>query len=131
MKYQLTIVLRCESLPFCIRSPSKCQFPSCQEWDEDAGTIWVLIDYHHCPSMQLLTHFWDLIFCLSFLLYFRGRNFVIKYEDSFKSGNSECFILEHVDHDRPEANFFPLSHLLRTNLYSSLPKFDSVDTFFK
>ncbi|XP_057977782.1 uncharacterized protein LOC131164533 [Malania oleifera] len=33
---------------------------------------------------------------------FGGKNFVIKFEDSFKSGNSECFVLEHVDHDRPE-----------------------------
>ncbi|KAK6920392.1 Protein kinase domain [Dillenia turbinata] len=33
---------------------------------------------------------------------FGGKNFIIKYEDFFKSGNSECFVLEHVDHDRPE-----------------------------
>ncbi|CAD5176184.1 unnamed protein product [Musa acuminata subsp. malaccensis] len=33
---------------------------------------------------------------------FGGRNFVIKFEGSFKSGNSECFVLEHVKHDRPE-----------------------------
>ncbi|WOL07624.1 hypothetical protein Cni_G16369 [Canna indica] len=33
---------------------------------------------------------------------FGGRNFVIKYEGSFKNGNSECFVLEHVEHDRPE-----------------------------
>ncbi|XP_074574807.1 uncharacterized protein LOC141831349 [Curcuma longa] len=33
---------------------------------------------------------------------FGGRNFVIKYEGSFKSGNSDCFVLEHVEHDRPE-----------------------------
>ncbi|OVA11292.1 Protein kinase domain [Macleaya cordata] len=33
---------------------------------------------------------------------FGGRNFVIKYEGSFKSNNSECFVLEHVEHDRPE-----------------------------
>ncbi|KAJ3690474.1 hypothetical protein LUZ61_019638 [Rhynchospora tenuis] len=33
---------------------------------------------------------------------FGGRSFVIKYEGSFKSGNSECFLLEHVKHDRPE-----------------------------
>ncbi|CAL5436775.1 unnamed protein product [Camellia sinensis] len=31
-----------------------------------------------------------------------GKNFVIKYEGSFKSGNSECLVLEHVHHDRPE-----------------------------
>ncbi|TQE07043.1 hypothetical protein C1H46_007311 [Malus baccata] len=33
---------------------------------------------------------------------FGGRNFIIKYEGSFRSGDSECFILEHVEHDRPE-----------------------------
>ncbi|CAL5359743.1 unnamed protein product [Camellia sinensis] len=31
-----------------------------------------------------------------------GKNFVIKYEGSFKSGNSECLVLEHVHHDRPQ-----------------------------
>ncbi|XP_061998260.1 uncharacterized protein LOC133715673 isoform X1 [Rosa rugosa] len=33
---------------------------------------------------------------------FGGRNFIIKYEGAFRSGDSECFILEHVEHDRPE-----------------------------
>ncbi|CAN6566497.1 unnamed protein product [Malus baccata var. baccata] len=33
---------------------------------------------------------------------FGGRNFIIKYEGSFRSGDSECFILEHVEHDRAE-----------------------------
>ncbi|XP_073001559.1 uncharacterized protein [Typha latifolia] len=33
---------------------------------------------------------------------FGGRNFVIKYEGSFKTVDSECFVLEHVEHDRPE-----------------------------
>ncbi|KAJ8754385.1 hypothetical protein K2173_002836 [Erythroxylum novogranatense] len=33
---------------------------------------------------------------------FGGRNFIIKYEGCFKSGNSECFVLQHVEHDRPE-----------------------------
>ncbi|PQQ03487.1 uncharacterized protein Pyn_13991 [Prunus yedoensis var. nudiflora] len=32
----------------------------------------------------------------------RGRNFIIKCEGSFKSGDSEFFILEHVEQDRPE-----------------------------
>ncbi|XP_043725843.1 cell division cycle 7-related protein kinase-like [Telopea speciosissima] len=39
---------------------------------------------------------------LKMLERFGGRNFVIKYEGSFKNGNSECFLLEHVEHDRPE-----------------------------
>ncbi|KAF2299139.1 hypothetical protein GH714_030770 [Hevea brasiliensis] len=34
---------------------------------------------------------------------FGGKNFVIKYEGCIKSGNSDCFVLEHVEHDRPEA----------------------------
>uniref|UniRef100_A0A0E0MAT8 non-specific serine/threonine protein kinase n=1 Tax=Oryza punctata TaxID=4537 RepID=A0A0E0MAT8_ORYPU len=33
---------------------------------------------------------------------FGGKNFVIKYECSFRSGDLECFVLEHVEHDRPE-----------------------------
>ncbi|XP_042505967.1 uncharacterized protein LOC122082454 isoform X2 [Macadamia integrifolia] len=39
---------------------------------------------------------------LKMLERFGGRNFVIKYEGSFMNGNSECFLLEHVEHDRPE-----------------------------
>ncbi|KAL5724012.1 non-specific serine/threonine protein kinase [Ranunculus cassubicifolius] len=39
---------------------------------------------------------------LKMLELFGGQNFVIKFEGSFKSGNSECFVLEHVEHDRPE-----------------------------
>ncbi|XP_004301732.1 PREDICTED: uncharacterized protein LOC101298433 [Fragaria vesca subsp. vesca] len=33
---------------------------------------------------------------------FGGRNFVIKYEGCIKNGNSSCFVLQHVEHDRPE-----------------------------
>ncbi|CAO2819447.1 unnamed protein product [Amaranthus hypochondriacus] len=33
---------------------------------------------------------------------FGGRNFVIRYEGSLKVESSECFVLEHVEHDRPE-----------------------------
>ncbi|KAL3619414.1 hypothetical protein CASFOL_036984 [Castilleja foliolosa] len=32
----------------------------------------------------------------------RGKNFVIRYEGSFKSGSADCLVLEHVEHDRPE-----------------------------
>lgn len=39
---------------------------------------------------------------LKMLERFGGKNFVIKYEGSFKSGNSDCLVLEHVEHDRPE-----------------------------
>ncbi|CAJ2659495.1 unnamed protein product [Trifolium pratense] len=28
--------------------------------------------------------------------------FMIKLKDSFKSGNSGCFVLKHVEHERPE-----------------------------
>ncbi|KAL9167168.1 hypothetical protein ABFS82_05G077900 [Erythranthe guttata] len=31
-----------------------------------------------------------------------GKNFVIKYEGSFTSESGDCFVLEHVEHDRPE-----------------------------
>ncbi|KAK4746523.1 hypothetical protein SAY87_012835 [Trapa incisa] len=33
---------------------------------------------------------------------FGGKNFIIKCEGSFKSGSADCFVLEHVEHDRPE-----------------------------
>uniref|UniRef100_A0ACD5TMB6 Uncharacterized protein n=1 Tax=Avena sativa TaxID=4498 RepID=A0ACD5TMB6_AVESA len=33
---------------------------------------------------------------------FGGKNFVIKYEGRFRSGELDCFVLEHVKHDRPE-----------------------------
>ncbi|PKA58900.1 Cyclin-dependent kinase F-4 [Apostasia shenzhenica] len=39
---------------------------------------------------------------LKMLERFGGRNFVIKYEGSFKSGDLHCFVLEHIEHDRPE-----------------------------
>ncbi|XWS38641.1 hypothetical protein CRYUN_Cryun19dG0148300 [Craigia yunnanensis] len=39
---------------------------------------------------------------LKMLERFGGRNFVIKYEGCFKSANSDCFVLEYVEHDRPE-----------------------------
>ncbi|KAG5523716.1 hypothetical protein RHGRI_030635 [Rhododendron griersonianum] len=39
---------------------------------------------------------------LKMLERFGGKNFIIKYEGSFKSGKSECLVLEHVEHDRPE-----------------------------
>ncbi|KAJ8444330.1 hypothetical protein Cgig2_019888 [Carnegiea gigantea] len=39
---------------------------------------------------------------LKMLERFGGRNFVIKYEGSFNNGYSDCFVLEHVEHDRPE-----------------------------
>ncbi|CAA0838071.1 Protein kinase superfamily protein [Striga hermonthica] len=32
----------------------------------------------------------------------RGKNFVIRYEGSLKSGSADCLVLEHVEHDRPE-----------------------------
>ncbi|KAL0928621.1 hypothetical protein M5K25_000526 [Dendrobium thyrsiflorum] len=39
---------------------------------------------------------------LKMLEQFGGLNFVIKYECSFKYRDSEWFILEHVEHERPE-----------------------------
>ncbi|XP_022865817.1 probable serine/threonine-protein kinase cdc7 isoform X3 [Olea europaea var. sylvestris] len=39
---------------------------------------------------------------LKMLERFGGKSFVIKYECSLKQGNSDCLVLEHVEHDRPE-----------------------------
>ncbi|KAI4372420.1 hypothetical protein MLD38_010654 [Melastoma candidum] len=39
---------------------------------------------------------------LQMLERFGGKNFIIKCEGCVKSGNSDCFVLEHVKHDRPE-----------------------------
>lgn len=33
---------------------------------------------------------------------FGGKHFVIRYETSLRSGDLDCFVLEHVVHDRPE-----------------------------
>ncbi|KAL5551355.1 hypothetical protein UlMin_001531 [Ulmus minor] len=33
---------------------------------------------------------------------FGGKDFVIKYGGTFKHEDSDCFVLEHVEHDRPE-----------------------------
>ncbi|BAT96845.1 hypothetical protein VIGAN_09015300 [Vigna angularis var. angularis] len=33
---------------------------------------------------------------------FGGKNFIIRYEGSLKNNNTECFVLEHVEHERPE-----------------------------
>ncbi|KAI0520507.1 hypothetical protein KFK09_007983 [Dendrobium nobile] len=46
-----------------------------------------------------------------------GLNFVIKYECSFKYGESEYFVLEHVEHDRPEyTNITLLFHILKKEI---------------
>ncbi|KAM1466758.1 hypothetical protein ACFX2I_031928 [Malus domestica] len=44
---------------------------------------------------------------------FGGKNFVIKYEGHIKNENSSCFVLQHVEHDRPEVlkQEIGLSHL--------------------
>ncbi|XP_057981515.1 uncharacterized protein LOC131166906 isoform X2 [Malania oleifera] len=39
---------------------------------------------------------------LKMLERFGGRNFIIKFVGTFKSGNDDCFILEYVEHDKPE-----------------------------
>ncbi|KAH1106457.1 hypothetical protein J1N35_010225 [Gossypium stocksii] len=39
---------------------------------------------------------------LKMLERFGGRNFVIRYEGCIKSANSDCFVLQYVEHDRPE-----------------------------
>lgn len=49
----------------------------------------------------------------SFLIHYdRGKNFVIKYEGSFKSGSADCLVLQHVQHDRPEVFIINLILLL-------------------
>ncbi|XXG78028.1 hypothetical protein AAC387_Pa08g2055 [Persea americana] len=53
-----------------------------------------------CPHANAHTHHVNNE--LKMLERFGGRNFVIKYGGSFKSGNADCFVLEHVEHDRPE-----------------------------
>ncbi|KAM1787563.1 hypothetical protein ACFX11_037944 [Malus domestica] len=44
---------------------------------------------------------------------FGGKNFVIKYEGHIKNESSSCFVLQHVEHDRPEVlkQEIGLSHL--------------------
>ncbi|KAM7259173.1 hypothetical protein ACFE04_014914 [Oxalis oulophora] len=39
---------------------------------------------------------------LRMLEQFGGKNYVVKYEGCFKHANADCFVLEHVEHDRPE-----------------------------
>lgn len=92
----------CWLMIICLnRSSCQCSLTSHQQWNEDAGTIWVRINksffYYFCFCTSL-----SQILCIVIHSLFRGRNFVIKFEGSFKSGNSECFVLEHVKHDRPE-----------------------------
>lgn len=56
------------------------------------------------------------------ICYFRGRNFVIKYEGSFKNENTDYVVLEHVEHDRPEVIStvfnFSASDILSTIIFS-------------
>ncbi|KAL6323370.1 hypothetical protein AAG906_038641 [Vitis piasezkii] len=53
-----------------------------------------------CPHANAQTHY--VYNELKMLERFGGRNFIIKYEGSFKGKTGECFVLEHVEHDRPE-----------------------------
>ncbi|XVF10909.1 hypothetical protein REPUB_Repub07fG0224000 [Reevesia pubescens] len=39
---------------------------------------------------------------LKMLERFGGRNFIIRYEGSIKSADTDCFVLQYVEHDRPE-----------------------------
>lgn len=54
-----------------------------------------------CPHPN--AHFHHVSNELKMLKRFGGRNYVIKHEGSFKFGQSECSVLEHFSHDRPEA----------------------------
>lgn len=53
-----------------------------------------------CPHVN--AHTYHVNNELKMLERFGGRHFIIKYEGSFTSGTGECFILEHIEHDRPE-----------------------------
>ncbi|KAM6588395.1 hypothetical protein CsatA_011000 [Cannabis sativa] len=53
-----------------------------------------------CPHVNAHKHHVDNE--LRMLERFGGKSFVIKYEGSIKNGDSDCFVLEHVEHDRPE-----------------------------
>ncbi|XP_062073882.1 uncharacterized protein LOC133778073 [Humulus lupulus] len=53
-----------------------------------------------CPHVNAHKHHVDNE--LRMLERFGGKSFVIKYEGSVKNGDSDCFVLEHVEHDRPE-----------------------------
>ncbi|XP_059443355.1 uncharacterized protein LOC132175423 isoform X2 [Corylus avellana] len=53
-----------------------------------------------CPHANAHKH--HVINELKMLERFGGKDFIIKYEGCFKNGNSDCFVLEHVEHDRPE-----------------------------
>ncbi|XP_031387415.1 uncharacterized protein LOC116200699 [Punica granatum] len=57
----------------------------------------VAIKYPHAKAQE---H--HIVNELKMLERFGGKNFIIKYEGCFKSGNADCFVLEHVEHDRPE-----------------------------
>lgn len=58
----------------------------------------------YMPIYYIYKYICTMTFLLRTLVYDRGKNFVIKYEGSFKNGNSDCLVLEHVEHDRPEVN---------------------------
>ncbi|XP_065857004.1 uncharacterized protein [Euphorbia lathyris] len=53
-----------------------------------------------CPHANAHRH--HVINELRMLERFGGKNFVIKYESCLKYDNSDCFVLEYVEHDRPE-----------------------------
>ncbi|XP_028772885.1 probable cell division control protein 7 homolog 2 [Neltuma alba] len=31
-----------------------------------------------------------------------GKNYIINYKDRFKNGNTHCFVLQYIEHDKPE-----------------------------
>ncbi|WCJ25784.1 Protein kinase superfamily protein [Euphorbia peplus] len=53
-----------------------------------------------CPHANAHRH--HIINELKMLERFGGKNFVIKYDSCLKYDNADCFVLEYVEHDRPE-----------------------------
>ncbi|CAK7356278.1 unnamed protein product [Dovyalis caffra] len=71
------------------------------------GTVYRAVRKHDgntvaikCPHENAHRH--HVINELRMLERFGGKNFVIKYEGCLKNQNSDCFVLEYVEHDKPE-----------------------------
>ncbi|KAM0832366.1 hypothetical protein ACQ4PT_064947 [Festuca glaucescens] len=63
---------------------------------KEAGSVFAI----KCPRGKAHSHHVDNE--RKMLERFGGRNFVIKFEGCFRSGDLDCFVLQHVKHDRPE-----------------------------